>query len=73
MAPSHSSTRPYGDNLPLFPTFYTTPTAMRLQFVIERLTDNAGRALLAGKASRAEYDAWAKALDVWASKVKTAS
>ena len=66
-------TRPYGDNLPLFPTFYSAPTNMRLHFVIERLTENAARALLAGKATRAEYDAWAMALDAWASKIKVAA
>ncbi len=62
----------YGNHLPIFPTFYSAPTEERLEFVIERLMDNADRAFLAGKATRAEYDAWAKALDAWASKVETA-
>lgn len=64
---------PYGKNLPMFPTFYNAPTEERLEFVIERLMDTADRAFLAGKATRAEYDAWVKALDAWASKIKVAA
>ena len=63
---------PYGNHLPIFPTFYTKPDESRLEFVVERLMDNADRAFLNGKATRSEYEAWVKALDLWASKVETA-
>lgn len=62
---------PYGSNLPVFPCFYDRPTEDRLERVIERLTDRADAALMAGKATQAQYDAWSTALARFADSVKT--
>ena len=61
---------PYGDYLPIFPTFYNRPTEERLEREIQRLYDRADAHLMAGRATQEQYDAWSKALDRWASSVE---
>jgi hypothetical protein len=61
---------PYGDHLPMFPTFYDRPSEDKLERTIERLTDRADAAFMAGKATQAQYDAWTRALSNWADSVK---
>jgi hypothetical protein len=63
---------PYGLHLPIFPCFYDQPSEDRLETTVSRLMDRADSALLSGKATQAQYDAWIKALDRWSSSVKTA-
>jgi hypothetical protein len=62
---------PYGLHLPIFPCFYDKPSEDRLETVVSRLMDRADSALLSGKATQAQYDAWTRALDRWADSVKT--
>jgi hypothetical protein len=62
---------PYGLHLPIFPCFYDKPSEDRLEAVVSRLMDRADSALLSGKATQVQYDAWIKALDRWTSSVKT--
>jgi len=62
---------PYGNNLPVFPCFYDHPTEDRLERVIERLMNRADASLMSGKSTQAQYDAWVKALDAFATSVRT--
>lgn len=61
----------YGEHLPIFPTFVVTPDEARLERVVERLMDVGDAALMAGKATQAQYDRWVIALYRWAGKVRS--
>ena len=64
---------PYGMHLPIFPACdIDKPTEDRLERIIERLMDRTDKALLSGKATQVQYDAWIKALNNWAKSVKLA-
>lgn len=56
---------PYGRNLPIFHTPAGPMTEDAAERAAERYMDRADRALLAGLATRSEYDAWTRALDAW--------
>ncbi len=60
---------PYGLPLPIFPCFYDKPSEDRLERVVSRLMNRADSALLSGKATQLQYDAWIKALNHWSSGV----
>jgi hypothetical protein len=62
---------PYGMHLPIFVWFHDAPTEDRLERVIERLCNHADAALLAGKATQTQYDAWQVALNNWSKTIKT--
>lgn len=58
---------PYGLHLPIFPCLdYRPITEDRIERVVERLVDRADAALLDGRATQRQYDAWQKALRDWA-------
>ena len=57
----------YGD-APLFPTFYSRPSAELIERACERLVDRADAQFLAGKMTQAHYDAWYRQLQIWADR-----
>ena len=63
---------PYGLHLPIFPCFYDRPSEDRLEGVVSRLMDRADSALLLGKATQVQYDAWIKALNLWSNSIQIA-
>lgn len=65
---SHSRyCKPYGQHLPIFPCLdYAPITAERIERTVERLVDRADREYMNGRATAEQYDAWQRALTVWA-------
>ena len=62
---------PYGMHLPIFTSFYTTPTRPltieRIEREAERLMDSADRAFMNESldVTQDQYNAWCHALDAW--------
>jgi hypothetical protein len=60
---------PYGEHLPLFPTFYSWPsnplTEDRIERTVERLCDFADKVFLDGRANSEQYERWQIALNAW--------
>lgn len=58
---------PYGDHLPIFPYLgYAPVSESRIERVVESLFNCADNALMTGKATQEQYDAWSKQLNKWA-------
>ena len=63
-----NQSNPYGAHLPIFPTLYGCITEERIETAVEKLTDRADGALMSGKATQAQYDAWSAALQAWSDR-----
>ena len=59
---------PYGDHLPIFPWLMFPVTENKIERAVERLFDRADDALMSGRATQSQYDAWSKACGDWADR-----
>ena len=64
-------TSPYGNHLPIFPTYSEIPCEDYHERIVERLVDRADTAFLKGQCSQEQYDAWFTALKDWADNQQT--
>lgn len=63
-----ADTDQYG-SLPMFPALYGDVSEERIERAVERIIDVADHVFLNGGATQAQYDAWMRALDAWATKL----